>query len=458
MKNFKKIFNLNKLSTLLLYTSILTFIIAFNFAHNPPSGWYQQFISNLNGGSIRDITFTDSLNGYIVTSIGGSNSYILKTTDGGNNWITKFLNTDPFVKVKFINDSIGFTNAFQTIFKTTNAGENWTGISLPGDLIGEDMYVLSEDTIWLVNGNSLVGGVFRTTNGGQSWSQQLSSGAQNPDRIYMFNQDIGFINNVSGNPILRKTTNGGVSWFAVSTERWVDMFFTDSLTGWKAYGNAGVQKTTDGGLSWQNQPLPHGGSILFSVITEFGKVNMDTIWGVGGTYFYGAGRFRGMIYRTTNGGNNWYYQIPDTSIHIEGYVFMEFSNEKIGWAYTKNPYNNKVFLPIGVHTVTGGDSSFVTNIKNNNNVIPNNYFLFQNYPNPFNPNTVISYELQVASYINIKVYDILGNEVKSLINKKMNSGNYKVEFDGNSLPSGIYFYTLIANGNRIDTKKMILIR
>jgi hypothetical protein len=83
---FKKYFNLNNLSTLLLYFSILAFTVAFNFSDNRSGGWYQQFLPNIGNRSIVDITFTDSLNGYSITSTSSDTSYILKTTNGGDNW------------------------------------------------------------------------------------------------------------------------------------------------------------------------------------------------------------------------------------------------------------------------------------------------------------------------------------------------------------------------------------
>ncbi|MEZ4688937.1 MAG: hypothetical protein R3A12_01670 [Ignavibacteria bacterium] len=76
-----------KLTSGIFYFSILLFIIAFNFSDNPPSGWYEQLIPDLHGGSIIDITFTDSLTGYAVTSTDTDDiSYILKTSNGGDNW------------------------------------------------------------------------------------------------------------------------------------------------------------------------------------------------------------------------------------------------------------------------------------------------------------------------------------------------------------------------------------
>jgi hypothetical protein len=83
--------------------------------------------------------------------------------------------------------------------------------------------------------------------------------------------------------------------------------------------------------------------------------------------------------------------------------------------------------------------------------------LYQNYPNPFNPTTVISFQLPVTSEVTLKVYDVLGNEVATLVNEEQQPGVYEVEFDGSSLTSGIYFYQLKA-GNNSQIKKMVLLR
>jgi aminopeptidase N len=85
------------------------------------------------------------------------------------------------------------------------------------------------------------------------------------------------------------------------------------------------------------------------------------------------------------------------------------------------------------------------------------FSLEQNYPNPFNPSTKIKYQIANTGFVNLQVYDILGNEVVTLINKEMQTGNYEVEFDAPGLPSGIYFYKLKA-GSFVETKKMVLLR
>ena len=80
-----------------------------------------------------------------------------------------------------------------------------------------------------------------------------------------------------------------------------------------------------------------------------------------------------------------------------------------------------------------------------------------NYPNPFNPSTTIEFTLHKAEFIELKVYNILGKEVSTLVSKKLNEGNYTYSFDGSNLASGVYYYQLVASEYR-EVKKMILLR
>ncbi|HED05437.1 MAG TPA: T9SS type A sorting domain-containing protein [Ignavibacteria bacterium] len=101
-----------------------------------------------------------------------------------------------------------------------------------------------------------------------------------------------------------------------------------------------------------------------------------------------------------------------------------------------------------------------------NKLLPEKFNLKQNYPNPFNPSTTISYtigtgQLTAISKVVLNVYDILGRKVATLVNREQPAGNYKVNFDASKLGSGVYFYRIIANGNKVNfvkTKKMILLR
>ena len=89
--------------------------------------------------------------------------------------------------------------------------------------------------------------------------------------------------------------------------------------------------------------------------------------------------------------------------------------------------------------------------------ITSEFSLSQNYPNPFNPVTIINYQLTNRSFVSLKVYDVLGNEVASLVNEEKPAGSYSVKFDASRLSSGVYFYKLNA-GSFVQTKKMILMR
>ena len=88
---------------------------------------------------------------------------------------------------------------------------------------------------------------------------------------------------------------------------------------------------------------------------------------------------------------------------------------------------------------------------------PEEYLLSQNYPNPFNPTTTIKYQIPEKSYVTLKLFNVIGREVATLVNEVKSKGNYEVEFNGSSITSGIYFYIITA-GNFVQTKKMILLR
>lgn len=118
--------------------------------------------------------------------------------------------------------------------------------------------------------------------------------------------------------------------------------------------------------------------------------------------------------------------------------------------------SNRDYLTIKYSQLTGATI--------NESNIPAEYELSQNYPNPFNPTTNLEFGVSKYGFVSLKVYDVLGNEVATLVNENKPSGNYVVEFDahlaerGSGFPSGIYFYSLSVNGNIIDTKRMVLLK
>jgi hypothetical protein len=109
---------------------------------------------------------------------------------------------------------------------------------------------------------------------------------------------------------------------------------------------------------------------------------------------------------------------------------------------------------------TNGGTTFYE--EETNLTQPKSFFLSQNYPNPFNPSTKIKFQIPGQArndnnLVTLKVYDLLGREVATLVNEEKPAGEYEIEFDGTRLPSGIYFYQLKA-GNYIETKKMVLLK
>jgi photosystem II stability/assembly factor-like uncharacterized protein len=435
-----------KLLDILTVLCLLIFFASFGFQDSKSGGWYQQWFPNMNGSTIASLTFLDSLTGYAATGTSSTNQcYILKTTNSGDNWnIIYTYNSGAnihFTKIQFANSSIGYasTNYFD-FFKTTNGGVNWILLSTPWG--GDDMAVINSDTILLADYAAIMGGIYRSTNGGSNWQLIWAEGGtnQNPYTIYMYNKDIGFNLGVQG---MKKTTNGGVNWFAIAGESYSGIQFYDSLTGWKSYDS--IKKTTNGGINWVTQIAP-------KISNEFGNscisiLNKDTIWLVGATYFG-----RPPVYKTTNGGINWGYQFPDTTLQLYFFGYISFVNKKNGWVNPASPTSE-------MHTATGGnDTTIYTNIKEQITNISEKYKLYQNYPNPFNQCTIINVQLQIAKHVKINIYDITGKLINTIINQKENSGLHSYKFDGGNLSTGVYFYTLFVDGNRVDTKKAVLIK
>lgn len=100
---------------------------------------------------------------------------------------------------------------------------------------------------------------------------------------------------------------------------------------------------------------------------------------------------------------------------------------------------------------------YVIGIRNINSEIPKNYSLSQNFPNPFNPVTNIAFSIPEESNVNLTVYDVLGREIKVLINEKLKPGNYQVDWNAQVYTSGMYFYRLQTD-KFTDTKKMVLVK
>jgi hypothetical protein len=195
-----------------------------------------------------------------------------------------------------------------------------------------------------------------------------------------------------------------------------------------------LKYTTNAGVNWNtlNYPSTTEGVGIAGNMNEF-------IIGV-------LGR---TIYKTTNGGTNWSAEFAlDAGISRQQmtksrdgvYVWDARSNGKVG----------KRTIPIGIQKLSSE--------------IPSGYNLSQNYPNPFNPATIIRFNVPETGkskmgngVIVLKVYDVIGREVVTLVNEKLNSGTYEATFDASKCTSGVYFYRLTADGFS-ETRKMVLLK
>ncbi len=166
-------------------------------------------------------------------------------------------------------------------------------------------------------------------------------------------------------------------------------------------------------------------------------------------------------FRSFGGNNNELLVYTDS----EMYGAITYANEKYHTALIG--FSVEQMIPRTMATVLLGRifASFdmITDIPKEENSLPEKFILYQNYPNPFskgaggNPETAIKFNVPKESFVSLKIYDVLGNEIQTLVNEKKSPGLYQVEFNGNNLSSGVYFYRLQA-GKFSAAKKMILLR
>jgi hypothetical protein len=138
-------------------------------------------------------------------------------------------------------------------------------------------------------------------------------------------------------------------------------------------------------------------------------------------------------------------------------ITMGWNDYEAHWAAVKYDQQGNIEYTINNDpiddAIADNDASSVSNTKNEQNIIS-----IKNYPNPFNPTTNLEYGISELGYVSLKVYDMMGREVVTLVNEKKNAGIHSVIFDGSSLSSGIYYYTLTVDGIRMETKSMVLMK
>ncbi len=205
------------------------------------------------------------------------------------------------------------------------------------------------------------------------------------------------------------------------------VIFLDTLHGYILGDNGIILKTTDGGLLWELVSSPYSSlKAMKFVDTNMGWVVADN----------------GKIFRTLDGGQQWEAQESGVQSNLTSVDFI-------------NNYSGVIVGEEGI-ILTTKNGGAITSVENDyHNALPKIFELQQNYPNPFNPITRIFFSLPTDGFTMLKVYDILGREIVTLINEEKSAGTYSVNFDASNLASGIYFYSIIA-GKFSETKKMVL--
>jgi photosystem II stability/assembly factor-like uncharacterized protein len=474
-----------------------------NFTSN--FGASRTYQANPMQGYLSDIYFFDANRGWAVAN---DNRAILRTTNGGNTWQfqTGVTVNKTLVRVQNTSGNIGnpfclhpknkdgvFILAGSTLYRSLNKGDNWVQLaaSIPGGTC-HSFYVNALDTNLMMAAKGTSGGrIIGSTNYGVSWydiinpinltsyGMPLEQDPNDPNTVYLGPDNLP----------LRKSTNWGANWQTLSGGEAGGIFRSpcdiiiqyenpnviivgDGVTG---SGSGKVWKSIDGGLNWSLINTVTGSEIPMIAQTS---LNLNLIyhstWSSGsfwkslnmGSNFSNLNQ-SGSLWATDIAkddptavtydqyGTNTYLSldegatfqmIPATSSPAAGVCFMD----KATLLYQHGSGVDKLVITYNVTPIVSAG--------NNNSEIPSQFGLSQNYPNPFNPSTQIKYDVPKASFITIKVFDILGKEAAIVFNGFLNPSTYTAQFDASKLSAGIYFYTLYADGVKIDTKKMILVK
>jgi photosystem II stability/assembly factor-like uncharacterized protein len=382
--------------------------------------------------TLQTIKFYDNNTGYTVSSLyNGSLLNIYKTTNGGVSWTAQ---NSGYTSMRFMSiyifhpDTVLISGNNGIIVKTTNGGSAW--VTIPTGVADQlwSLEFTSRTTGYCVGSS---GRILKTTDGGSSWFG-LNSGVQNQFYWLKFlNDSLGYL---CGSSILLRTTNRGESWENMNFpsippfDQLRKIVFTDPATAYVIADIGRIRKTTDAGLNWT---MLNTGTTEAIMGIDF--VSPSTAYACG---------YNGVIIRTTDAGATW---APQASGLTEILTAVEFTSSDTGYIST---WTGKV-----LKTTNGG----VTFVQPLNEDLPTQIKLFQNYPNPFNPSTTIEYQLPTQSHVTLKVFDLLGREVATLVNEAQQPGTYAVQWDASSVASGMYFYRLIT-GENVQQHKMLLLR
>jgi photosystem II stability/assembly factor-like uncharacterized protein len=422
--------------------------------------WYEVSSNLPSDWSSNSIDAIDSM--IAIGPLQGSNS-IFKTENGGQSW-SEFDRPSYCGVISMIDkDKIWFTNFDAAeIWATKDGGNTWELQFYDPALTQFMNYIemfnsLNGVAMGDAPANDKPALFLRTTDGGENWI------SMNPDeligllsgdlwrRVDFLNINVGyFYSTGETTQKLYKTTNGGNDWTVISdTVACRTIRFFDENLG-IIYGAHLVDsvcvpqmyRTKDGGQSWE---YIYTVSTDFCMDIEFIPNRPSDVWLIAGN----------RAFFSSDSGSNWTAElyIPELDYYY-GFHDIVFTDSSTGWLLGITPQPRTYHL---YRTTNGGFGGLVEINKEKNKNLPAEYSLYQNYPNPFNPSTKIGFRITVLGFVSLKIFDVIGNEIVTLVNEEKPAGTYEIEFNSTDLPSGIYFYQLQA-GSFIQTRKMVYLK
>jgi photosystem II stability/assembly factor-like uncharacterized protein len=465
--------------------------------------------SAISGPGFTNVFFLNQVTGwscaFAQTDVPPTYRMIYKTTNTGINWIRIYKDTlnwfSPlFYKIQMIDTSIGYIRT-DLLKKTTNSGNNWNNIDSLNTYVTNDFFFISKDTGWVCKNP-----IKYTSNGGLNWTNQTIS--YNVNKLFFINNKTGWA--IGNYPVvLLKTINGGTPFTISGTVRYADnnqpaiggyvkaIKFDRSSNNIITYDSTQIQ--TDGSYALTHVPqdsvdigiYPNSTTQNDWIITYYPSTiywqSAMTLYPTGNLTNINIGAIRLTSTNANNSVNGKVMSISKSTIAglKDAVLYVKYGSIFVRCAMSDgNGVYNLQSLPSGnVRIIVDrmgydGDSTIVTvtsissldsinfylrylytGIKIIESTVPSEYKLYQNYPNPFNPTTNIKYQIinNLPQQITLKIYDILGKKVATLVNEKQTAGMYEITFDGSRLASGIYFYK-IETGNYSEIKKMLLIK
>lgn len=388
-----------------------------------------------------------------------------------------FPTTEYLWKARLATEQTGWIAGHDYIYKTTNGGSSWIVQDTTGGAC-DAMSVIDAQTMLYQKWNGVsTRGIRRTSDGGVTWNTVDTLQHYYADMCFP-TAAIGFTSgyDVSKKPVVMKTTDGGVHWVVASKDfpkpkfELTGISFPDTSNGWAISYDGFVYRTTDGGSTWAYQD-----SLEMAPYRDIEFANKDTGYAVGGM----SGDM--VIATTYNGGATWNKyktgggSLREVMLHasgkawsvgLQGSVYVKLSGSSSWTAQMNDGAQNFESITIAndmVGMVVGGGGALFKTTNGGvmavqgSDKVPAMFLLDQNHPNPFNPATTLSFSLPRSGFVTLKVYDLLGKEIATVVNGDLSAGEHRYPFNGALLVSGLYFYRLQTD-NFTAVKKMLLLK